>query len=65
MKAIIKESFSAEELKGDALLVSPQSFNAVKSWQGVEVSGIKYYADKAASLGAVKPKKARSKIKGA
>lgn len=59
MKAIIKDSFSSAELGGGALLVSPLNFNTVKSWQGLEVSGIKYYVDKAAKLGAVKPKKAK------
>ncbi len=56
MKAIIKESFSKAELSSGDLLVTPKSFNSVKGWQGVEVSGVKYYVDKAVKLGAKKPK---------
>ena len=56
MKAIIKESFSKAEASSGNLLVTPKSFNSVKSWQGIEVNGIKYYVDKAVSLGAKKPK---------
>ena len=46
---------------GDVMEVSPQAFNAVKSWLGVEVSGLSYYVDKACSLGANKVVKAKSK----
>ena len=56
MKAIIKESFSKAEISSGDLLVTPKSFNGVKVWQGVEVSGSKYYVDKAVKLGAKKPK---------
>lgn len=56
MKAIIKESFSKAELSSGDLLVTPKSFNSVKGWQDVEVSGVKYYVDKAVKLGAKKPK---------
>jgi hypothetical protein len=56
MKAIIKESFSKAELSSGDLLVTPKSFNSVKEWQGVEVSGTKYYVDKAVKLGGKKPK---------
>ena len=56
MKAIIKESFSKAELSSGDLLVTPKSFNSVKGWQDFEVSGVKYYVDKAVKLGAKKPK---------
>jgi len=56
MKAIIKESFSKAEISSGDLLVTPKSFNSVKEWKGIEVSGIKYYIDKAVNLGAKKPK---------
>lgn len=56
MKAIIKESFSNAELSSGFLLVTPNSFSTVKSWAGVEVSGLTYYVNKAAALGALKPK---------
>jgi len=52
MKIIIKEV--AE--KGDSNVVTPQTFSCI-DWKGKEVSGIKYYVDKAVSLGATKPKR--------
>ena len=61
MKAIIKESFSKAELSSGDLLVTPSSFNAVKEWQDYEVSGVKYYVDKAVKLGAKKPKPKKKK----
>lgn len=54
-KAIIKESFSDAEKHCGALLVTPKNFKSVKSWKGLEVSGLKYYVEKAISLGATKP----------
>ena len=61
MKAIIKETFSKAELSSDSLLVTPRSFSYVESWDGKEVSGIKYYVDKAVKLGAKKPKPKKKK----
>jgi len=52
MKIIIKEV--AE--KGDSNVVTPQTFSCI-DWNGKEVTGIKYYVDKAVSLGATKPKR--------
>ena len=46
---------------GDVVEISPQAFNAVKSWSGVEVSGLNYYVDKACSLGAHKVAKTKAK----
>ena len=51
MKIIIKEN--AE--KGETNVITPQTFSCV-DWKGKEVSGIKYYVDKAIKLGATKPK---------
>lgn len=56
---LIKESFTEAEKESEAVLVTPQSFSAVKSWKGVEVSGIDYYVKKAVELGAVKKKAKR------
>lgn len=61
MKAIIKDSFSKAELSSGDLLVSPRSFSYIKSWSDKEVSGIKYYVDKAVKLGAKKPKPKKKK----
>ena len=61
MKAIIKDSFSKAEVSSGDLLVTPRSFKYVKEWQGAEVSGIKYYVDKAVKLGAKKPKPKKKK----
>ena len=52
MKIIIKKV--AE--KGDKNIVTPQTFSCI-DWNGKEVIGIKYYVDKAVSLGATKPKR--------
>jgi hypothetical protein len=52
MKAIIKESFTQEELNSGSLCVTPKSFSSVKDWTPYEVDGIKYYVDKAVLLGA-------------
>ena len=62
MKAIIKESFSKAELSSGDLIVTPRSFEYVKGWQDIEVSGIKYYVDKAVKLGAKKPKPKKKKV---
>lgn len=56
MKCIIAEAFSNEDLKSGAQCVTPQSFSAIKDWSVFEVTGIKYYVDKAVKLGAKKPK---------
>ena len=63
MRVVIAETFTREEATeaGDAQCVTPQSFSAVKDWAGVEVSGLKYYVDKAVKLGAIKPKQTRKK----
>jgi hypothetical protein len=44
--------------------ITPQTFSTVKNWEGVEVSGIKYYVDKAVSLGAIRKRKTK-KTEGA
>jgi len=62
MKAIIKDSFSKAEVSSGVLLVTPRSFKYVKEWQDTEVSGIKYYVDKAVKLGAKKPKPKKKKV---
>ena len=62
MKAIIKDSFSKAEISSGDLLVTLNSFNSVKSWQDIEVSGTKYYVDKAVTLGAKKPKPKKKKV---
>jgi len=62
MKAIIKDSFSKAEVSSGDLLVTPRSFKYVKGWQDTEVSGIKYYVDKAVKLGAKKPKPKKKKV---
>lgn len=36
------------------VIVTPTSFNSVKEWDGVVVSGEKYYVDKAVKLGATR-----------
>jgi len=61
MKAIIKETFSKAELSSGDLLVTPRTFKYIKSWSDYEVSGIKYYVDKAVELGAKKPKPKKKK----
>ncbi len=61
MKAIIKDSFSKAEISSGDLLVTPKSFNSIKGWQDIEVSGVKYYVDKAVKLGAKKPKPKKNK----
>lgn len=62
MKYVIENSFTREEAKeADATCVTPQSFSAVKDWTGAEVTGLKYYVDKAVKLGAIKPKQTRKK----
>lgn len=54
MKAVVKEKLSKADIceKG-VIYVTPENFSAV-DWDGVEVSGDKYYVDKAVSLGAHK-----------
>ena len=62
MNVVIAESFTKDDIeKGDAKCVTPQSFSVVKDWTGVEVTGLKYYVDKAVGLGAIKPKQKRQK----
>ena len=61
MKAIIKESFSKAEISSGDLLVTPRSFRYITTWSDKEVSGIKYYVDKAVQLGAKKPKPKKKK----
>ena len=61
MKAIIKDSFSKAEVSSGYLLVTPRSFKYVNYWSKYEVSGIKYYVDKAVNLGAKKPKPKKKK----
>ncbi len=61
MKAIIKSSFSKAELSSGDLLVTPNSFSAVKGWRDIEVSGAKHYVNKAVKLGAKKPKPKKKK----
>lgn len=56
MKIIIKETSE----KGDTNVVTPQTFSCI-DWIGKEVSGIKYYVDKAVKLGAKKPKPKKKK----
>ncbi len=63
MKAIIKDSFSDAEKSSGCLLVTPKSFKYVKVWQGVEVSGLKYYVSKAVYLGASIPKPIKKVVK--
>lgn len=57
---LIKESFADTDMKEGVTLVTPQSFSAVDSWEGVEVSGLDYYVKKAVELGAVKKKAKRT-----
>jgi hypothetical protein len=57
---VIKTEFTDAELK-DCVCVTPQSFSAIKNWSECEVSGLKYYVDKAVSLGATKKKTTRKK----
>jgi hypothetical protein len=52
MKITIKEV--AE--KGDVNVVTPQTFHCI-DWNDKEVTGLKYYVDKAVTLGATKPKR--------
>jgi len=57
---VIKTEFTDAELK-TCICVTPQSFSFVKNWADKEVSGLKYYVDKAVILGAVKKKTTRKK----
>ena len=56
MRAIIKEAFTKAEISSGDLLVTPNSFKYIKRWSNYEISGIKYYVDKAVKLGGKKPK---------
>jgi hypothetical protein len=58
MKVVIKEV--AE--KGDKNVITPQTFSCI-DWIGKEVTGLKYYVDKAVKLGATKPKPKSKKVK--
>lgn len=63
MVVVIQDSFTREEAKkaGGAQCVTPQSFGRIHEWKNVEVSGLDYYVKKAVKLGAIGPKKTRSK----
>ena len=61
MKAVIKESFTKAELSSGDLLVTPKTFHLVKFWSKYEVSGLKYYVDKAVNLGGKRPKPKKKK----
>ena len=58
MVVLIKADHTAEELV-KFRCVSPTSFSAIKSWQGLKVVGDDYYVKKAVGLGATddRPKK--------
>ena len=57
MKIIIKELAK----KGELNIVTPQTFSCI-DWHGKEVTGLKYYVDKAVKLGAKKPKPKKKKV---
>jgi len=56
MKVIIKKKFSKNDLEiglGDGCkCVTPESFSTIKKWNGVQVSGLEYYVNKAVLMGA-------------
>ena len=53
-RAIIKDSFTAEEKYSGSLLVTPKSFKTVKDWTGYQVEGLDYYVNQACAMGASK-----------
>ncbi len=53
MKAVVKETLTKADIKDKGVIyVTPESFNSV-NWVGVEVTGSKYYVDKAVERGAI------------
>lgn len=57
MKAVVKENLTKADIREKGVIyVTPENFSAV-DWNGVEVSGEKYYVDKAVSLGAHKKRR--------
>lgn len=64
MRVCIKKSWSRDDAKKfDGVCLTPDNFASIKLWDGVTVSGEKYYVDKAVALGAKELKKPGPKPK--